>query len=251
MRMFGQLIYWTLLIVCLGCQKTDDRLRVAVASNVQYAGEALVGAFKKDTGKECDLIVGSSGKLAAQIMSGAPFDVFLSADTAYINHLGREGFVRDSVRVYAYGQLVLWTLDRSIEPSIDHLLSDVVDHIALPNPDLAPYGAAAVQVLEKLGIFHEIEPKLVYGESIAQTNQFITTGAAKLGFTARSVVMAPNLIKVGRWSPVNPSLYPPLIQSAAVIRSNRAASDAEAFFAFLFSPTGTEILRQFGYTVPF
>ena len=236
--------------VALSCSSADRRLRIAVASNAQYAGRELVTAFETKTGVSCDLIIGSSGKIAAQILSGAPFDVFLSADTSYIHHLEAEGMVRGESRLYAEGQLVLWTADQKLNPGLDILLSDEVVHVALPNPDLAPYGAAAEQALRKIGIYESIQPKLVFGESIAQTNQFIVTGSATLGFTAKSVVMAPAMMKKGKWSPVNPSLYPSLLQSAAIIKSGRSEEEALSFFSFLFSSEGEDILKKFGYHIP-
>ncbi len=245
---------WSILLVIfvlvLSCGSADRRLRIAVASNAQYAGHELVSAFEEESGISCDLIIGSSGKIAAQILSGAPFDVFLSADTSYIQHLEEDGKVWGESRLYAVGQLVLWTADQTLNPGLDILLSDQVDHIALPNPDLAPYGAAAKQALQKIGIYEEIQPKLVFGESIAQTNQFIMTGSATIGFTAKSVVMVPNMMKQGKWSPVNPSLYPPILQSAAIIKSGRSEEEAVSFFTYLFSSEGQDILRKFGYDIP-
>ncbi len=237
-------------VMVLSCSTSDRRLRIAVASNAQYAGHELVAAFENKTGISCDLIIGSSGKISAQILSGAPFDVFLSADTSYIHHLLAEGMVRGESRLYAEGQLVLWTADKKLNPGLDILLSDAIEHIALPNPDLAPYGAAAELALRKIGIYEEIQPKLVFGESIAQTNQFIVTGSADIGFTAKSVVMAPTMMKQGKWSPVNPSLYPYILQSAAMIQSGHYEEEASSFFSFLFSSEGQDILKKFGYDIP-
>ena len=252
--LYGRGDLWAILIVVsflmCSCGPADHRLRIAVASNAQYAGHELVAAFEAKSGVSCDLIIGSSGKIAAQILSGAPFDVFLSADTSYIHHLVAEGMVRGESRLYAEGQLVLWTADQKLNPGLDILLSDEVEHVALPNPDLAPYGAAAQQALQKIGIYESIQPKLVFGESIAQTNQFIVTGSATVGFTAKSVVMAPAMMKKGKWSPVNPSLYPSISQSAAIIKSGRSEEEALSFFSFLFSSEGQDILKKFGYHIP-
>ena len=233
-----------------GCQRhKPQHLTIATAANMQFAMEDLVGAFREQTGIECETIISSSGKLTAQIVEGAPFDLLVSADLKYPQELARQGFAAAEPRVYAYGKLVLWSLVEGVEPSIDLLTSGRIGHIALANPKTAPYGEAAVEALRHYGLFERVEQKLVYGESIAQTNQFITTEAAEMGFTAKSVVLSPAIAGQGAWIEVDPATYTSIAQGVVVLNSRQDyLAQALKFQEFLFSERGREILDKFGYS---
>ena len=236
---------------CSGPGTTSGELYIATAANMQYAMEALAQSFSQSTGIACELIIGSSGKLTAQIVEGAPFDVFVSADMRYPEEVFRSGRGVDSPQVYAYGKLVLWSREESILPSLEILESDQIQHIAMANPQNAPYGIAAASMLAHFGMDSSLQDKLVFGESIAQTNQFISTQAAQVGFTAKSVVLSPNIRGKGRWIELPEESYPPIEQGAIVLK--RTGSDpesAQAFYDFLFSKKAHEILQDFGYAVP-
>ncbi len=223
-------------------------LHIATAANMQYAMQALAKHFEEAEGMPCELILGSSGKLTAQITEGAPFDVFVSADMKYPRALCEGGFCVDSPGVYAYGSLVLWTVAEGVEPSLQALFDPQVQHIALANPRTAPYGRAAGSVLRHMDRSGVLLPKLIYGESISQTNQFILSGNAELGFTAKSVVLSPQGRARGRWAEVADSLYKPIAQGVVVLKTRPdQLAAAQAFRAFLFSPEAREILRTFGY----
>jgi molybdate transport system substrate-binding protein len=188
--------------------------------------------------------------LTAQIRSGAPFDLLLSADTSYPMSLWREGRA-DTPRVYAFGRLILWT--RAAVPlsgGMRALLHPSVRAIAIPNPRNAPYGAAAVEALRASGLYDSVRAKIVYGESVAQVNQYVDTRAAEIGVTASSAPFSG--AARGAWAPVDASLYAPIPQGAAVIL--RSAPDPEraarAFLEFLSTPEAREILRRFGYALP-
>ncbi len=241
-------IVFALLVSC-GNNERDQGLTIAVAANMQFAMEEIAIAFTEETGQPCKMIIGSSGKLTAQIVEGAPFDVLVSADMKYPQSLHDSGLAETDPEVYAYGSLVLWTLNDSLNLSMTALKSEEVAHIALANPRTAPYGVAAEDVLKQYGIYEEVRDKLVFGESIAQTNQFITSGAAEAGFTALSVVLSPQMKGRGQWIAPDPASYRPISQGMVVIRRDEGSNiQGLAFRDFVFSERAKEILIQYGYS---
>ena len=232
-------------------QKEPAQLTIATAANMQFAMEALVDAFSEEYGITCEIIMSSSGKLTAQIQQGAPFDVFVSADMKYPNQLHENGFTQTPPQIYAYGQLILWTRNEQLRPSIELLQQATFKHLALANPKTAPYGQAAMEVLQYFQLSEKLADQLVYGESIAQTNQFITSGAAELGFTAKSVVLAPKLKNKGNWIPLPTEAYQAIEQGVVLLKSDeKRKTRAQKFYHFLFSASAQEILSNFGYLSP-
>ncbi len=231
-------------------EKTPPSLTIAVAANMQFAMEELIKAFSDKTGVRCETTISSSGKLTVQIKEGAPFDVFVSADMNYPEEIYNSGLAAAPPKVYAYGKLVLWSMKEGVNPSLDMLGGNSVRHIALANPKLAPYGVAAVEALKNHQLWEQVEKKLVYGESIAQTNQFVLAGAAEVGFTAMSVVLSPQMKGKGQWIEINQEDYSPIAQGAVAIkRANAPSADAQKFYDFLFSEEASAILKAFGYAV--
>ncbi|MBE0650749.1 MAG: molybdate ABC transporter substrate-binding protein [Bacteroidales bacterium] len=240
----------SLLVVIASATNPIPKITIAVAANMQFAMRALTQTFAKETGIECDLIISSSGKLTAQIKAGAPYDVFVSADMKYPDNLYKAGFALEEPKIYAYGKLVLWSINDSIKPSLAILKTDAIKHIACANPKTAPYGVAAIQALKHFGVYNLVENKLVYGESISQTNQFIISESAELGFTAKSVVLSPDFKGSGNWIEIDPNSYSPIAQGVIVIKRNKPEeSKALKFYNFLFSPEAKKILENFGYKV--
>ena len=230
-----------------------DTLSVAVAANVQYAFGELQSSFEKQSVHRLQPVFGSSGKLVTQITLGAPFDVFLSADTAYPAALQQAGFAAGAPVVYARGALVLWSL-KAID--LSHwqatLASESVRRIALPNPAIAPYGREALRAIAAAGLTARLQPKLVIAESVSQANQYIHSQAVDAGFTARSVVQSQAMRGVGSWVAIKPDLYQPIAQ-AMVTTAHGArlhAQAAQQFSAFLLSPPAREILARNGYLAP-
>lgn len=236
----------------VSCQKKKTNpLIIATAANMQFAMEELVENFSKKTGIACETILGSSGKLTAQIIAGAPYDVFVSADMKYPQELYEKGLTQKVPAFFASGRLVLWTTAGTHITSLEAVKSDSITHIALANPKTAPYGIAAVETLKHLSLYTELESKLVYGESIAQTNQFITSQAAQIGFTARSVIMAPGLNNKGAWIDVPSDYHSPLKHGVVTLKNHQKDnSAASSFYEFLFSAEAKEILNKFGYGLP-
>lgn len=229
----------------------NNQITIAVAANVQYAIKDLKTEFNKESGIGTKIIIGSSGQLTAQINQGAPYDVFISADMMYPNTLYKDNMAVNKPRVYAYGSLVLWTMKKGIHfrKNFAELLNDHIQKIALANPRTAPYGVATVEALKYFKIYNKVKSKLIYGESIAPTNQYIISGAADIGFTAKSVVMSPVMKGKGHWTGINPSAYQPIKQGCVILtygyRNHRKAS--ETFYHFMFSKKARLILKKFGY----
>lgn len=246
-RILCSLALW---LVC-SCQPSPTQqptLVIAVAANMQVAAESLAEVFSSQTGIRCEVTAGSSGSLAAQIREGAPYDVFLSADMHAPQALFEEGFATEPPIIYARGRLVLWTLTEGLDPSLELLTSDAIRHLALANPRTAPYGTAAMEVLTRHGLAEQVKEKLVFGESISQTNQFILSGSAEIGFTALSTVLAPAMQNQGKWVEMDSSWHTPMRQG--IIWLNRDSTRAEAarkFAGFVTSTEAAGILRGFGY----
>lgn len=239
-------------ILLFGCKlpQTNDRLHLAVASNMQYAIAELIKEFTRSTGIECEVSIGASGQLYAQILEGAPFDVFISADMTYPMAVQKAGMAAGSPKIYAYGKIVIWTGTEAIDPTFDGLKNEKVTHIAVANPRLAPYGMAALQTLKFHNVYRDIESKLVYGENISQTHQFITTGAAEAGITAKSIVLSPEIKGKGTYTNIDESTYDPIAQGMVIITdTNPDYSKEIQFVNFLTSDPAKMILHRYGYGI--
>jgi molybdate transport system substrate-binding protein len=241
------------LLFLYGLAAHAESLTVAVAANVKYAFADLQQAFSKSTGIEVKSVFGSSGTLTAQIRNGAPFDVFLSADMEYPERLYKDGLAKAAPAVYANGVLVLWTLNPlDLGKGIQVLNDPSVRKIAVANPRLAPYGREAMNALEHHKLRAAVEQKLIYGESISQVNQYIASKLADIGFTAKSVVLAPEVAGKGKWIEVPRESYQPIAQGVVILQhgAETRAAAAQRFIEFLASPVAREIFEKYGYLLP-
>ena len=243
---------WTLGVLIAGtlvasAQAAD--VSVAVAANFTAPMQRIAAAFEQDTGHKAILAFGSTGKFYAQIKNGAPFQVLLSADDETPARLEREGLGASGTRVtYAIGRLVLWSRQPAlVDDQGDVLRTNKFERLALADPKLAPYGAAAVEVLNGLGLMSALAPKFVQGENIAQTYQFVATGNAELGFVALSQVFADGKITQGSAWTVPASLHAPIRQDAVVLGSGKDKAAASALMAYLRNDKARAIIRSFGY----
>ncbi len=236
-------------ILWISCQPNSSSfLVIATSANMQFAIEEIVEEFKAETGLAVETIISSSGKLSAQIQEGAPFDILISADMKYPMDLYEKGYTTAEPKVYAFGKLVLWTNNTSINPSLEILEEDNIKHIALANPKTAPYGVAAMQVLQKNNMEERLAPKLVFGESISQVNQFVNTQAAEIGFTAKAVVLSAKVKDNSQWFEIDKADYTPIKQGVVVLnRTGQRRKDALKFKDFLLSEKASDILNKFGY----
>lgn len=229
-------------------------LQVAAAADLVACIVELNEGFAKSVGgAEVKASIGSSGNFFAQIKNGAPFDVFLSADVQYPRELAKAGLAdAATLTVYAYGQLVMWTNDPKIDVSTGFpLLTDPrIQRIAIANPDHAPYGRAAKAALERAGVWDAIKHKLVFGENIAQTAQFVETGNAQVGFVAIVQIKTGNNQPKGRAWQVPAELYPLLEQGGIVTAKGKKNPLAPKYLVFLRSEAGRTILRKYGFVLP-
>jgi molybdate transport system substrate-binding protein len=245
-----QRLLFICLITILPFAGIAQKLRIAVAANAQFVAKVLVAQFKKQTGIDAELIVSSSGKLTTQIEQGAPFDVFLSADMKYPQELYNKKFTVAKPQIYAYGTLVLWSKKEiGLDKGLSALNNPVIKKIAIANAALAPYGEAAEQAMKRTNMLDKLKPKLVYGESIAQVNQYLLAGAVDVAFTAKSVVLDPAQQVKGNWAEVNSKLYAPIAQGVAILKSSTGErlKQANQFYKFLFSNTAKQTFKKYGY----
>ena len=225
-----------------------DEVLVAVAANFAGPMKEVAAAFEKETGHKVLVSSGSTGKLAEQVRNGAPFQLFLSADDQAPARLESEGkAVAGSRFTYAVGRLALWSpWPGFVDPQGEVLRKGDFRHLAAANPKLAPYGAAAFEVMRKLGLLGALEGKLVQGENISQTHQFVESGNAELGFVALSQVRQGTAGSGSVWL-VPEELHAPLRQDAALLAPGKGKPAAEALLSFLKGEKARALIRSFGY----
>ena len=220
--------------------------RLAAASNLQPLIQALSQDYTRQTGHTLQTSFGASGKLFAQISHGAPFDVLMSADLKYPQALLKQGQAQAPLVHNANGVLVIWTAGKTLPPDWPAWLqSAAVQKIAIAHPDTAPYGREALRVMQS--ILPAVQHKLVYGENIAQTSQFILSGAAQVGFSAKSIVANPAQRPVGTWREIPQSQHQPIAQGAVITQRGAGNPAAQAFMTYLQSAAAKTLLRQYGY----
>jgi molybdate transport system substrate-binding protein len=226
-----------------------DEVQIAVAANFAAPLKQLAADFEKDTGHKLVAAFGSTGKFYTQIKSGAPFEVLLAADDETPARLEKEGDgVAGSRFTYAVGRLVLWSRQTGyVDDQGDVLKKNDFRHLALPNPKLAPYGAAALELLKALGVHDAVQPKLVVAENLTQVQQFVATGNAELGFVALSQVLKEGKIAEGSGWIVPQKYYTPIRQDAVLLAKGKGKPAAEALLAYLKGDKARAVIKAFGY----
>ena len=246
-----------LLVVMLnGCEQQrlqkPDVLRIAVAANFAPTLEQLVAAYNQDRNPPLQVhtMVGSSGLLAAQLLSGAPYDLMFAADMKRPAALVKAGVAVAQAQTYAYGRLALWAPKHGFKDARKRLLEGSYTHLAIANPDLAPYGAASQQVLERLNSWGSIQNRLVRGENVGQVYRYVITERVDMGFVALSQVITQERVAEDEalWT-VPASMHSPIEQQAVVLNGKNVEL-AEAFLAFCLGQSGRAIIKQAGYDLP-
>ncbi len=247
---FRSILFLSLLIA--SSITTAATTLVAVAANFTKPMNEIAAEFEKATGHTAKLSFGSSGKFVAQIENGAPFEVFLSADENNPQKLEQSGVTVPGSRfIYAQGKLVLWSPTPGFVDGEGTVLSSgKFKHIAVADPKLAPYGVAAMEVLNSLGLKEKLQPLIVMGENIAQTQQFVSSGNAELGFIALSQVFEYGTISSGSAWFVPSNLYAPIKQSAVLLKLGAENPAAKALLDFLKSKPALAIIEKYGYDLP-
>ncbi len=246
------LMVFALVILCVNQAQAAENppLRIAVAANFSATAEEIAKDFWKKEGIKTEVISGSSGKLAGQIIQGAPFDVFLSADRAHLQELVRRGLVHeDALYDYAIGILVFFGQETTAERALEKQISSC-RKLAIANPENAPYGKAALQTLDHLKLRDAVKERLVMGESIGQAMSFIESGAADCGFIALSQVKGVEGWD-GRYVVIHETMHEKLVQSAVVLEKSSQQDAARKFIAYLLNKTTrARIIREAGYELP-
>jgi molybdate transport system substrate-binding protein len=226
--------------------------QVAVAANFANPAKRLADQFERTTGHKLAISAGSTGKFYAQIRNGAPFDVFLSADDATPLRMEKEKLAMPGSRfTYAVGRLALWSpMPGMVDDKGEVLRKGTFKRLAIASPKLAPYGAAAQQTMQKLGVWAALQRKLVHGENIAQTFQFVSSGNADLGFVALSQIQEAGKTIAGSHWLVPPSMHAPLRQDATLLARGQANAAASQFLEYLRSAPARELIRGYGYDLP-
>lgn len=237
--------------LALSAAAQAEVVQIAVAANFTAPARALAEIFARTTGHEAKLSFGATGAFYTQIKNGAPFDILLAADDERPIRLEKEGdTVAGSRFTYTIGQLVLWSAKPGLVDGEGAVLKGGnFNKIAIANPKLAPYGAAAVETMDKLGLAAALTPKLVTGESIGQTYNFIATGNAELGFVALAQVLDGGKLKSGSMWVVPAKHHAPIIQDAVILKRAAANPAAKAWMALMRSPNTQDFIRSYGYEV--
>jgi molybdate transport system substrate-binding protein len=236
----------SLSLVACGTSESK-KLQVAAASSLAGAFEALGKAYTAKTGTEVSLILSSSGKLQQQIREGAPYDVFASANLSYLKDLESSGDIAAaSVRVYAEGRLALWTKGKEPPANLAALADKKYEHIAIANPEHAPYGTAAREALRSIGLWDSIESRVVRGSSVRQAMQYVESGNAEIALIAHSLALHGG----GSFTLVPNAMHKPLQQGIGIVAKSKKTAEAQAFLDFLVSEEGAKILLPYGLQAP-
>ncbi|WP_428106366.1 molybdate ABC transporter substrate-binding protein [Candidatus Binatus sp.] len=244
----------TLLCMWLPAAAGAAEIKVAAAADLTFAFQDVAARFQEQTGNSIELSYGSSGNFFAQIQNGAPFDLFFSADVGYPKKLEAAGLIEPgTIYEYASGKLVIWVPNASkldLNRGLAELLDPGIRKIAIANPQHAPYGVAAVAAMRHAAVYDKIKSKLVLGENISQTAEFVQSGNADAGILALSLALAPAMKDKGRYVEIPATDYPPIIQAAAILKSSRNQQLANQFMKFIKQPDTIALMARYGFSIP-
>ncbi|MGZ9038029.1 MAG: molybdate ABC transporter substrate-binding protein [Burkholderiales bacterium] len=232
-----------------------DAPSIAGASDLKFALEEIATNFRATTRRDVKLVFGSSGNFFRQIEQGAPFQVFMSADEAFVLKLAQNGRLEDRGQLYAIGRIVLFVPQGSslqIDPHLNGLRAALgagrLKRFAIANPEHAPYGRAAEEALRKLGLWDGVRPRLVFGENVSQAAQFASSGSADGGIFAYSLALSPHFAKLGRYVLIPDQYHRPLQQRMALMKG--AGETARLFYGYLQGPSARAVFRRYGFALP-
>jgi molybdate transport system substrate-binding protein len=241
-----------MLAVSLASAAHANEMTIAAASDLTFALKDLAAKFHDRTGGKVKLAFGSSGNFFAQIENGAPYDMFFSADVSYAQKLEAAGLAEPgTLYEYAVGKIVLWVPRGSklnLGAGLRGLNDPAIHKIAIANPEHAPYGRAAVAAMRHEGIYDRVKDKIVLGENISQTAQFVQSGNAEIGIIALSLALAPEL--PGKYAEIPAADYSPIEQAAVILKSSQKKDLARKFLAFLKTPATTALMERYGFAIP-
>jgi len=251
--MIGSLAFPVLLLSAFS-MFAEQEITIAAAADLQPVMQELATRFESQTHSKVRLSFGSSGNFFAQIQNGAPYDLFFSADVSYPQKLQDAGLTQPgSLYEYARGKIVLWVPKTSVidvSKGLSVVADPAVKRLAIANPAHAPYGRAAQAALRKAGLWEKVAPKVVMGENIAQTAEFVESGNADVGILALSLALSPSMRNEGRYFEIPQQLYPPLRQAVVILKRARHKEVAERLVEFVRTPATKSLLLQYGFAPP-
>jgi molybdate transport system substrate-binding protein len=229
-----------------------EKITIAAAADLKFAMDEIVATFKKaNTTGEVEVIYGSSGKFHTQIQQGAPYDLYFSADIAFPRELAKAGYAASEVKPYAFGRIVLWSANMDASKmTLNSLPDPKIARIAIANPKHAPYGKRAEEALRASGLWEKVEPKLVYGENIAHTAQFVQTGNAQVGIIALALAVNPELAKKGGYWLIPDNLHEPLEQGFIITKRAEGNTLAKRFADYMGSKPARAVMTKYGFVLP-
>ena len=250
-RMLPLIPVLAVFLICQFCAAQE--ITVAAAADLQFAMQDVAAGFQKETGKTVKLIYGSSGNFFHQIESGAPFDLYFSANLDYEKKLEIAGLAEPgSYYQYAKGKIVIWVPKESkidVSSGMQVLLDPSVKKIAIANPQHAPYGQAAVAAMQKENLYEKVKDKFVLGENISQAASFVVSGSADIGIVALSLALSPNMKDKGRYAEIPSGEYPPIEQACVILGSSKNKETARQFLSFFKTAAIADVLRSYGFDV--
>lgn len=234
------------LVLCVAAQAQS--VRVAAAGNLRYILQDIKVKYQAENPKaKIDIVIGASGALTQQIINGADFDLFMSADKIYPDKLKSQGTAVGEVKTYALGRLVLWSNTLDVSKGIEMLTDKSVSRIAVAKPDVAPYGASAIECLKYYGIYEKVKDKLVFADNIAQAAQFAQSGNAEVAFLAQALVFAPDL--EGKYVYLDAKSYKPVEQACVLLKNWEKNPEASRFMKFILGPSCEPLFKKYGFIV--
>lgn len=240
-----------MVVCCQLSMSVAQTVRVAAASDLRHALDEIVKLYQSENPRtQINVSFGSSGNAYQQILRGAPYDLFFSADRFYPDELHKKGMTRGAPQLYAYGHLVIWSKQINVSRGVQSLSDPGIHRIAVANPAYAPYGQRAVECLKKWKLYDKLESKLVFAENISQAAQFTQTGNAQAGLLALSLALSPAMKAEGTYFLIDPKSHTPLEQAFVIIDKDEILPDTYRFAAFIETPRAKEILMRYGFEIP-
>ncbi|MFN3622868.1 MAG: molybdate ABC transporter substrate-binding protein [Hyphomicrobium sp.] len=239
-------------LISLANAQAAERVTIAAAADLKFAMDEIATAFRKaHPGSEVELIYGSSGKFHTQLQHDAPFDLFFSADIGFARDLRATGEAISEPKLYAIGRIVLWSPTRDASKMTLAVLTDpAIKKIAIANPKHAPYGKRAEEALRSAGLWETLQDKLVFGENIAHTAQYVQSGAADIGIIALSLAVNKELSSKGGYALIPAEKHEPLEQAYVITKHGRGNALASDFAAYMDTPDARRIMTQYGFVLP-
>lgn len=226
----------------------NKELRISAAANLRNILDEMIQNYKtKDPSVKITVTYGSSGTLTQQIINGANFDLFFSADTYYPEQLKKKGYIDGEIQTYAYGRVVLWGSMVDVTKGLDILLSPQVKKIAIANPNNAPYGRNTVKMLQKTGFYDKVKDKIIQGENISQSAQYAFSGNAEVCFTALSLILVPEMMSKGKYFIPSEDICEPIEQAFVILKKSKNKQIAQNFSNYLLSLDNKSIWERYGY----